>query len=678
MTTETATDRHAITAESSVELISRATFNPQKICKVYMQKWKNYKTWVDSTVGVARTQNGKYLTRENVDKFFLLEMQYKDHIQPKNLGQFKNSLETYSRNVEYPPPMTPFIVDSPSVQQALEGQKSRYKKQRLGKVGCAHDNLYSDTLSDNDKTILIMFGSQMLTWADYCMSQTCMNQSTMRGDSMRSSRLCDIRLDGVHGPMDSKYPMIGFIQQDYTGKVTSNFKKISGMWRHRNWLFCGTGWLAATILYRLANSPMYADIHFEHNAHNSAPDWYKFEIVSWQGYDAMRSVYRRVYEATSIFWSKCTHMRRQGCDDAGRRGVGDTQMAQQTGHGGSSLLQSYLSDLPPETLTALAGFSEAESYFVERWEIQINNPEYPLIEGRTDVSNEELVEMFLPTKYRRWVDSYFGGVKWKCGRQFLTKVLPFLAMIFVQDGIYRIERFPNHETSLFLFSIFGADRYREWARRQRLAILNIGADFVDQNARVLDRANQDAVISIRSDVRDLTSEFRILRSAIQTKTNESRPASIQAQPSTGTQPQSRQQRMQTSTPRLLCSVEPPLVPEDLPETMEQLVEDHLRLDLEKYERVPKSGAAWTKIKMRLSRRNFLFSLVKKEAETLNGPNRVYRLQEAARRLDVGRQTMSLTQLTAAEKSKIPQEKRNVTPVPGGRKRPRNVLLRIVH
>jgi hypothetical protein len=52
--------------------------------------------------------------------------------------------------------------------------------------------------------------------------------------------LCDTWLDEVHGPMDSKYPMIGFIQQDCTGKVTNSFKKISGMWRHRNWLFCGT------------------------------------------------------------------------------------------------------------------------------------------------------------------------------------------------------------------------------------------------------------------------------------------------------------------------------------------------------------------------------------------------------------------------------------------------------
>jgi hypothetical protein len=78
------------------------------------------------------------------------------------------------------------------------------------------------------------------------------------------------------------------------------------------------------------------------------------------------------------------------------------------------------------------------------------------------------------------------------------------------------------------------------------AILNVGADFVDQNAQVLELANQDAVIGIRSDVWDLESEFRILQLAIETKANQNQPASIQARPST--QPQSRQQRMQTSTP----------------------------------------------------------------------------------------------------------------------------------
>jgi hypothetical protein len=109
--TDTAMD-HAITAESSVEEISRATFNPQKICRVYVQKWKSYKTWVNSTDGAGPTKNGKYLTREDVNKFFLLQLQYKDHIRPKNLGQLKNSLQTYSRNVEYPLPMTPFTVAS--------------------------------------------------------------------------------------------------------------------------------------------------------------------------------------------------------------------------------------------------------------------------------------------------------------------------------------------------------------------------------------------------------------------------------------------------------------------------------------------------------------------------------------------------------------------------------------
>jgi hypothetical protein len=83
MTTDT------VTAKSSVEEISRATFNPQKICRVYVQKWKTYKAWVDSTDGISPTQNRKYLSRENVNKFFLLQLQYKDHIQPKNLEQFK-------------------------------------------------------------------------------------------------------------------------------------------------------------------------------------------------------------------------------------------------------------------------------------------------------------------------------------------------------------------------------------------------------------------------------------------------------------------------------------------------------------------------------------------------------------------------------------------------------------
>jgi hypothetical protein len=66
MTTNMMTD--TVTAQSSVEEIAGVTLNPQKLCRVYVQKWKTYKAWVNSTDGVSPTQNSKYLSQEIVNK----------------------------------------------------------------------------------------------------------------------------------------------------------------------------------------------------------------------------------------------------------------------------------------------------------------------------------------------------------------------------------------------------------------------------------------------------------------------------------------------------------------------------------------------------------------------------------------------------------------------------------
>jgi hypothetical protein len=188
-------------------------------------------------------------------------------------------MEAYARNVEHPPPGQAFEVDSPLVQQAITGQKALYKTNCLQKVESAHANLYSDTLSDGEKLQLLNYGMQQTTWVDYCTSQTSMNQYTMCGDSLCYARLADLQHDHVHGPMDGKYPMLGFIEQDYVGKVTHESKTISGMWCHRDWMQCGSGWIAVSVIYKLAYSPQYADINFNHFNHHFNPSWYKLSCL---------------------------------------------------------------------------------------------------------------------------------------------------------------------------------------------------------------------------------------------------------------------------------------------------------------------------------------------------------------------------------------------------------------
>jgi hypothetical protein len=76
----------------------------------------------------------------------------------------------------------------------------------------------------------------------------------------------------------------------------------------------------------------------------------------------------------------------------------------------------------------------------------------------------------------------------------------------------------------------------------------------------------------------------------------------------------------------------------------------------------------------LSRRWFLFGLISSKSETVRGGDRPFKLQEAARQLDVDRGSMSVFKYYEAEKKKgSAAKKRNVNPVPGGRKRKRIIV-----
>ena len=132
-------------------------------------------------------------------------------------------------------------------------------------------------------------------------------------------------------PMEGKYQMLGFIEQDYVGKVTHEFKKISGRWRHQDWMQCGLGWITVSFIYKLAYIPQYVDINFNHFNHRFNLSWYKFKLLGWNDYKSMYTVYKQVYSATGITWSKCTHLHRQGCDNAQRQGVTQNQVSQQIG-----------------------------------------------------------------------------------------------------------------------------------------------------------------------------------------------------------------------------------------------------------------------------------------------------------------------------------------------------------
>ena len=151
----------------------------------------------------------------------------------------------------------------------------------------------------------------------------------------------------THGPEmhedDSRYPMMGFIEQDYRkGKVINTKKKVRGMWRHKDWLLCGTGWTACSLIMSLSSDNMTCD--FSHDDDSKNPVWYKHKVVSWNSYSNMGDAHRRMHKITDITWGKCTHFRKQAVEDAQLKGCVPDEVTQQTGHVKSDFFNAYCTD----------------------------------------------------------------------------------------------------------------------------------------------------------------------------------------------------------------------------------------------------------------------------------------------------------------------------------------------
>jgi hypothetical protein len=103
------------------------THNPQTLGTTYASKVQMFKKWVNEDPN-GQVIGGKYLKRNNVDKFFLLHLQYRTDIQSQNLKQFRNALKQYASNVEFPPGQGNFNVDSLAVEQACKAHQEGYEQ----------------------------------------------------------------------------------------------------------------------------------------------------------------------------------------------------------------------------------------------------------------------------------------------------------------------------------------------------------------------------------------------------------------------------------------------------------------------------------------------------------------------------------------------------------------------
>jgi hypothetical protein len=250
-------------------------------------------------------------------------------------------------------------------------------------------------------------------------------------------------------------------------------------------------------------------------------------------------------------------------------------------------------------------------------------------------------------------------------------------LVLVQDGIYRVDVFPEHAVTHFLVHIFG-DRYLQWAEKQRAKIEHEDFDDFREQLRGQDEATQAIQLSLKRDMYDVK---RVVK-RIETKLD-SRPATttttttttnnLQASATAPSAATTRRDITSTATPpQLVAAALVPFIPQALPDSMQKLLHEHNLYGLESYHLVARKKERWGPVYMRWSRRCYFYKkIVDKATRIRRGEDQAFRLEEAARQLDLARGTMTLNQYYEQLKRDDPStKKRTVNPVEGGRKRAR--------
>ena len=104
---------------------------------------------------------------------------------------------------------------------------------------------------------------------------------------------------------------------DEGGYSSSKKKRMTGLWRHKEWLRCGTGMLATSLFTLLYHKRR---LNFFDNDPERQPLWWKKKIWGqWKDTRVAGTAYSRLLRECNISWGKVIHMRSAGQMQAAQR-----------------------------------------------------------------------------------------------------------------------------------------------------------------------------------------------------------------------------------------------------------------------------------------------------------------------------------------------------------------------
>jgi len=667
---------------------ANASRSRDKADKSYQREWKKFIDFVTE----KRSENvlppsPLYLTRDSVDLYFSTVVA-KLTVHPKTARRIRPALQFFADHDEYCKNER-FVVESGTVQTSLKAQITSYNEELEKSFIDPHKKIKIMMISADEQKAFFdyIYLNNVQNWASLATSWNMGCNAYIRMHSFLQFPLCHLRLDTNHGPV-KQGPNAGVLcyilspQIRKEGNKVYSRTRVSGCYRHKIYYQCATGAIAMALFSTLQHD---TELCFNEKEINGRPTWFKRLLSNdWANSRNASTAYKRVLNTVGISWGRVVHLRVHGIEYGSTEGLGDDDVASISKHNEDGKLgKVYMTELRPHAMKVMAGCGKDEPYFVARTLLQL------------PWTDEECCHFIFPLidTWREQTASVNGDDS-EAGRNFLYEVLPFLARVAVQDGIYFLRDYPNHEISIRLKNTMPAD-YERWAKSARDEVIEIERNHV--GSKSLENHNvqtQIAFCNIEQHMINLENrQSRILemQKEMQTSqgvmfnllkawtTNVPRqldsggsgtkilqcPPAVPQQSITVTFPplctaagvqnvqnhHQQQQQLHHMTNKYVNTIAKPLssvlrnsprVPifsNSLPDTVERLVFEHeVVYKLIEYQNVRMSG--WPqRVKQAFGRRKFLYNAVVHRANTFRMGTFEQRKERAARSMDVERESL---------------------------------------
>jgi hypothetical protein len=634
--------------------ISNATLRTSKVDSTYIREYKRFKTYVTTkrAQGVFE-QRDSFIARDTVDLYFS-EIVSRLTCTPKTASRVRPALQYYADNVEYIGGDR-FIVCSNDVNAALDTQSISYAESKLIERKDPHLNLPCYNLTEAEHLLVLrdIFTSDVSNWKSLSASWNLGNNAFLRCDTFVKLRLSNLVFNTTHGPKLSGpsapvAPMLAYLLNplDLKGgrgpakdghshglslsdsKAAKRKTRMAGCWRHRNYLRCATGMLCFNLFSSLHYN---IDLDFFDHDKKRRPTWWNKKLFSdWKDTKAAGTAYGKILEKLGISWGKIIHMRSAGIEYASSRGgLGVGEVSSMSKHQVNILEKCYMTELFPSVLHVMAGFEKGEPYINPRTHITI--PWGP----------EDVIKRLFPS-ISMWRQQYASpsGDHSKAAQNLLYGVLPFATEVVIQDGIFFIKDFPNHEVTKLLLKVM-PPTFERWAKGMRDQMEKDLESSNQDKLKALDKASLGAFKCIREDLKSgfKMAEERLdamLEKKFQKYYDETRRDNIlcnnhHAVPPVPPATQGLQNRRMLNN-TLRNSPLLPVFPASLPTSVVACTLQYCTLDLRKWEDVKMS--TWPrKTKMAYGRRKYLQGEAMRRARLLQVGSLQQRLERAGIRMD---------------------------------------------